>query len=271
MLQIENYIEVANLDDAYHLLSVEPGAVVLGGCGYLKLAGRKIGHAIDLSALQLDQIEETAAGIEIGAMTSLRSVETAPVLTEFADGLLPESVKNIVGVQMRSCVTMGGSVAGRYPFSDPITALLALDADLLFHHHGTVSLRQYLTGKGIRDILVKIILPKECTGGSFQSIRKSSTDYAVVNVAVTKMESGFHLAVGSRPGRAVRVEEVEKFLDAEGLSGKSAVRAGEIAAQVIKFGDNPRGSSEYRKAVCPVLVKRALLSILSREEGRNEA
>ena len=36
-------------EEAYEILSTIKGAVVLGGCGYLKLAGRKIDTAIDLS------------------------------------------------------------------------------------------------------------------------------------------------------------------------------------------------------------------------------
>jgi CO/xanthine dehydrogenase FAD-binding subunit len=271
MLEIENYIRAASLDEAYDRLISEKGAVVLGGCGYLRLGGRKIGHAIDLSGLNLTLIEEAGSGLEIGAMVSLRSVETNSVLIGLADGLLPESVKNIVGIQMRSCVTLGGSVAGRYPFSDPITALLALDAELHFHHHGTISLQEYLVGKGLKDILVKITIPGALRNGAFKSIRKSSTDYAVLNLAAVKVNNSHRIVVGSRPGRAQRVGVAEKFLDSEGISEASAAQAGQIVSENLKFGDNPRGSAEYRKAVCPVLVKRALLEILVKEEGCDAA
>jgi CO/xanthine dehydrogenase FAD-binding subunit len=271
MLEIENYIRAASLDEAYDRLISDKGSVVLGGCGYLRLGGRKIAQAIDLSGLNLASIEETGDGLEIGALASLRSIETSTSLRGLADGLLPESVKNIVGIQMRSCVTLGGSVAGRYPFSDPITALLALDAELHFHHHGTISLQEYLLGKGLKDILVKISIPEGRRNGAFKSIRKSKTDYAVLNLATVRVNNSHRIVVGSRPGRAQRVEVAEKFLDSAGISEASAAKAGQIVVENLNFGDNPRGSAEYRKAVCPVLVKRALLETLAKEEGRDAA
>ncbi len=271
MLQIENYIHVSDLTEAYDVLQNEPGSVVLGGCGYLRLGARKIQTAIDISGLGFDIITEVGETIEIGAMTSLRTVETDPCITAFASGLLSESVKNIVGVQLRSCVTLGGSVAGRYPFSDPITALMALDAVLVFHHHGRVPLKEYLQGKGLKDILVKIILPIEGGFGAFKSVRKSATDYAVLNVAVVKKAEEYRIVVGSRPGKAIHVPAATDYLRDNELSQATASEAGRIGAESLQFGDNPRGSGEYRRAICPVLIKRALLDILAGKEVADAA
>ena len=269
MLEIENYLHAASLEEAYETLQTVKGATVLGGCGYLRLGARKIGTAIDLSQLQISGIQEVGETVEIGAMTTLRDVETSPIIRSLSNGLLSRSVENIVGVQLRNCVTLGGSVAGRYPFSDPITALMAMDAQLVFHHHGQISLQTYLEGKGLKDILVKIVLPKDDRYGAFQSIRKSATDYAVLNVAATRVENSFRVVVGSRPGKAMNVSEVTDYLAVEGLNEETAAQAGLLAAERLKFGDNPRGSGAYRKAICPVLVKRALLEIL--EEGCHAA
>ena len=261
MLEIENYLHAKSLEEAYETLQTVKGATVLGGCGYLRLGARKIGTAIDLSQLQIAGIQDVDGTIEIGAMTTLREVEISPIIRSLSNGLLSKSVENIVGVQLRNCVTLGGSVAGRYPFSDPITALMAMDAQLVFHHHGQMSLQSYLEGKGLKDILVKIVLPKERRYGAFQSIRKSATDYAVLNVAVTLANNAFRIVVGSRPGKAMNIPEVAEYLAKEGLNEETAAQAGILAAETLKFGDNPRGSAAYRKAVCPVLVKRALLEI----------
>ncbi|PHR25221.1 MAG: 4-hydroxybenzoyl-CoA reductase [Desulfotalea sp.] len=262
MLEIENIIFPANLGEALATVRGIPGSVVLGGCGYLRLGSRKIRTAIDLARLGLDKIVETADTVEIGAMVTLRDVETDALTVGLAGGVLAKSVENIVGVQLRKCVTLGGSVAGRYPFSDPITALMAVDAELLFHGRGVISLQDYLEGKWGRDILVKIIVPKRQWIAAFTSVRKSVTDYAVLNCAVSKSGQDYRVVVGSRPSRALRVTTAENFLRENGLTKKSAVRAGELAAESLQFGDNPRGSGEYRKKICPVLVKRALLEVL---------
>ena len=261
MLEIENIIFPSSLDEALATLQDVSGSVVLGGCGYLRLGSRKIGSAIDLSKLGLDQIIQTDSGIEIGAMVSLRDLETNPMVASYASGLLARSVENIVGIQLRKCVTLGGSVAGRYPFSDPITALLALDAEVLFHGQGKVLLKDYLEAKGVRDILTKIILPKGSVEAAFASVRKTATDYAVLNCAVAKHEGGCRIVVGSRPSRAVRVESAESYLEENGITKESAKEAGKIAAETLQFGDNPRGSAEYRKKICPVLIERALLEV----------
>jgi probable selenate reductase FAD-binding subunit len=262
MLEIENIIFPESLGDALTTVKNDPGAVVLGGCGYLRLGSRKIATAVDLSKLGLDTITETGHSLEIGAMVSLRTLETDPYVNVFASGVLVRAVENIVGIQLRSCVTLGGSVAGRYPFSDPITALLALDAELVFQGAGRISLQDYLAGKGLRDILVKIILPKDERVAAFTSMRKSTTDYAVLNCAVARVGEDYRVIVGSRPSRAIRVEAAEKHLAANGLTRETAEQAGLLAAENLSFGDNPRGSGEYRRKICPVLVKRALIEVL---------
>ncbi len=262
MLQIENYLHASDLAEAYQTLNSVSGSMVLGGCGYLRLGARKIGTAIDLSRLGLDYIRETDDTIEIGAMTSLRSIETHLLTTNLFSGILSNAVKDIVGIQLRNCVTLGGTVAGRYPFSDPLTALMALDTHLQFHNHGRISLAQYMEGKGLKDILEKIIIQKDNTHAAFTSMRKSATDYAVLNVAVAKSVNGFRIVVGSRPGRAKYASNAADYLLQNNLNAATASEAGKLATQELQFGDNPRGSGEYRKTICPVLVKRALIEVM---------
>ncbi len=261
MLQIENYLHATDLAEAYDSLQSIPGSVVLGGCGYIRLGSRNISTAIDLSKLELNFVRETGSTIEIGAMTTLRTFETNSLLAGYAGGVLRASVENIVGVQLRNCVTVGGTIAGRFPFSDPITALLALDVQLKFYKHRQVSLAEYLESKGYKDILEKIIIPFDSRLAAFASIRKSATDFAVLNCAVSQKDSKYRIVVGSRPGRATEVTAAQEYLAGKDLTKERAEEAGRLAAENLQFGDNPRGSAEYRKAVCPVLIKRALMEV----------
>lgn len=261
MLHIDRHLHASSLAEAYDTFVDTPGSAILGGCGYLRLGSRKISTAIDLSLLGLDQIEKTATELTIGAMTSLRAIETHPLTTTLYQGVLSRSVRSIVGVQLRNSLTIGGTVAGRYPFSDPITALLALDAQIVLHHNGTMSLEDYLQGKPLKDIVVRIVLPKDDRQAAFASIRKTATDYAVLNVAVSRKDQTYRVIVGSRPGRAVDVPAAAHYLNEQGLSHQSATVTGQIAADNLQFGDNPRGSALYRKKICPVLVERALMEI----------
>lgn len=262
MLQIETYLHASDLAEAYRTLTSVPGSVVLGGCGYLRLGTRSITTAIDLSRLDLDYVTETANAVEIGAMTSLRTLETHPLCAGPWNGVLARAVENIVGVQLRNCVTIGGTVAGRYPFSDPIAALLALGAQLKLYRLGQVTLEEFLAGDGAKDILEKIIIPKNGQVTAFTSIRRTKTDYAVLNAASARTGNNFRIVVGSRPGRAMLAVEAADYLTTNGLNDDSIREAGRIAAETLQFGDNPRGSAAYRKLVCPVLIGRALTEVL---------
>lgn len=262
MLHIKNFLSAATLAEAYETLVSVPGSVVLGGCGYLRLGARKIGTAIDLSRLGLDYVTTVGDTVEIGAMTSLRTIETHPLIDSLWNGVLPSALGSIVGVQLRNSVTIGGTVAGRYPFSDPITALMALDATVQFHHHGRIGLSEYLASPGYRDILEKIILPMDGRLAAFASLRNSATDFAVLNAAVARCGDGFRIVVGSRPGRAMRARMGEEYLNANGLDSSTAEKASQLTAGELPFGDNSRGSGDYRRAICPVLVRRTLLEAL---------
>ncbi|MGB3210751.1 MAG: FAD binding domain-containing protein [Desulforhopalus sp.] len=262
MLQIENFLYASDLAEAYATLHSVPKSVILGGCGYLRLGARSITTAIDLSQLRLDFVRETGNAVEIGAMTTLRTLETDSAAVNLGNGVLKRAVENIVGVQLRHCVTIGGTVAARYPFSDPITALLALDTELVFYKHGRVSLEQYLASTGYKDILEKIVIPIDGRLAAFTSLRKAKTDYSVLNVAVAKKAAEYRVIVGSRPGRAMNANAAAEYLHINGLDSATAAEAGRLAAESLQFGDNPRGSGHYRKAVCPVLIKRALADVI---------
>lgn len=262
MLQIDRFVYASSLKDAYHTLISSPGSVILGGCGYLRLADRTLTTAIDLSELSLDFISASAATIEIGAMTSFRTLETDRLTGSLWNGVVRSALENIVGVQFRAAVTVGGTISGRYPFSDLITALMALDAELFFHKQGLVKLKDFLEARPTKDILVKLILPNDQRLAAFSSIRKTKTDYAVLNCAVAEVNESYRIVVGSRPGRAARAPAAEQHLNRHGLSDKTIAEAGRLAAASLKFGNNPRGTSSYRQHVCPVIIKRALTEVL---------
>lgn len=262
MLQIQNLLYAKDLEEAYQTLISENDSVVLGGCGYLRLGSRKINTAIDLTRLNLDFIQKREDTIEIGAMATLRALETHPLTRSLWGGMLADSVSHIVGVQLRNIVTTGGTIAGRYPFSDPITALLALNAKMELFNYGEIDLEEFLESKGLRDIVVKITIPDDGRTGAFRSIRKSKTDYAILNCATATTKNSCRIVVGSRPGKAQRVPEAEEYVQTNGLDNDTAREAGKIAADSLKFGDNPRGSGEYRKAICPVLVQRCLAEVM---------
>ena len=60
-------------------------------------------------------------------------------LVTYTQGAVKEATRHIVGTQFRNLATIGGSVSGRFGFSDIWTLLLALDADVELYKGGRIS------------------------------------------------------------------------------------------------------------------------------------
>ena len=117
MIKIKDYIRAGSLEEAYEL-NQKRSACILGGMLWTKMGERQVQTAIDLSGLGLDQIEESEEEFSIGCMVTLRQMEEHEGLNAYTDGAARESVRSIVGVQFRNLATVGGSIFGRFGFSD---------------------------------------------------------------------------------------------------------------------------------------------------------
>ena len=125
MLTIREYKKAESLEEAYTLNQKKSNRVI-GGMIWLKMETLNVGTAIDLSGLGLDTIEETETEFRIGAMASLRALELHEGLAAYTNGAMRESVRHIVGVQLRNLATVGGSLYSRFGFSDVLTMFLVL-------------------------------------------------------------------------------------------------------------------------------------------------
>jgi len=219
----------ADLDEAYDLLNSRKNATLLAGGLFIRLQKRTHPLLIDLSGLNLDYINEIKDGYIIGAMTNLRALEKSALPKAITD-----SVKQISGIGVRNMATIGGSICGRYPFSDINTALMALDAYLVFYKNGKMSMKDfYANGLNEKDILVEIYIKKPVFSAS-KYFKKVYTDLSILNVSMADNR----LAVGARPGKTIVVENIDQAdLDA------------------IEFGDDYRASGQYRKALFEALYQ----------------
>lgn len=255
MMTIREYKRAESLEEAWRLNQKRPNRV-LGGMIWLKMENINVGTAIDLSGLGLDTIEETDDGFSIGAMVTLRQLELHPGLAAYTDGAVRESVRHIVGVQLRNLATVGGSIYSRFGFSDVLTMFLALNASVELYKGGVVPLAEYAQRPYDRDILVRVLVPKENARFVYQSVRNSQTDFPVLTCAAAKLADGsIRTAIGARPGKAV-------LYTAAPEAGETAEEfAARFAAEVkadIKTESNLRGGAEYRRHLAGVLTKRAV-------------
>lgn len=271
MLKIKNYVRPESLEEAYEL-NQKKSSCILGGMLWLKMGNRNVGTAIDLSKLGLNEIKETEEEFQIGAMTSLRELEVHKGLAAYTNGAMKESLRHIVGVQFRNRATIGGSIFGRYGFSDVLTMFLAMDTEVELYKRGRISLKEFAAEKPDRDILVRLIVKKKPARMAYISQRNSSTDFPVLTCAVSIKEDGnVKVAVGACPFRAKPVEDKENilkgFLSMEASEKeKAACDFALFAKKQVRTAGNMRASKEYRSLLVQVLVKRTLL----KAGGENE-
>ena len=254
MARYKNYVMAQSLQEAYEL-NQKKSSVIVAGNMWLRMCGMNKMTAIDLSRLGLDQIEETQDAFVLGAMTTLRRIETHAALDAAFGGVFKKALAPIVGTQFRNGATLGGSVYSRFGFSDVSAVLLALDAEVVLHQRGTVKLSDYQKEAWDRDILTHIRIPKGQTA-DVQSVRVSGTDIPTLVCAAAKSDKGIRVVLGARPARAM--------IAADGIAADADFEA--IAAQV-PFGTNLRASEAYRRKIAPVLMARAARECMEKEAG----
>ena len=246
MLSIRNYVRPQTIEEAYEYAK-KPLSVVLGGMLWLKMQNRNVNFAIDLSDLHLDQIEEIDDEIHIGAMVTLRELETN------------ESVRHIVGVQFRNLATIGGSIYGRFGFSDVLTLFMALDCEVELYPTGRVSIKKFANMKFTKDILTKVIIKKAPTNVVYLSQRNISTDFPVLTCAVSYIDQHYTCIIGARPLHAVAINGDSYF--ETGITEENIQNFTKCVLSELKLGSNSRASREYRQKIAKVLIKRAFLQL----------
>ena len=261
LFTLRNVVQPDTLPEAYKILREKKSNTILGGCAWLRMGSQIIHTGVDLTKLGLNYINNCTGHIEIGAMATLRELETHQALQEYCGGVVPQAVGNIIGVQFRNVATAGASVFSRYGFSDLLTILLVLDTEIELYDGGRMGLAEFMDRPRTKDILTKIIIHKTERQAAYQALRNSASDYPVLTAAVSRLGAEWQIAVGARPTKARLALEAVKLLSGGDIPVVVMEQAAQAAATELPFGDNMRGSAEYRQAMCRVLVKRAIAEV----------
>jgi CO/xanthine dehydrogenase FAD-binding subunit len=264
MMTIRNYKRAESLEEAYALNQAK-GSCILGGMLWLKMEDINVSTAIDLAALGLDQIEETDTEFSIGASVTLRQLEKHPGLNAYTQGAMRHAVEDIVGTQFRNMATIGGSVWGRFGFSDVVSVLLAMDTTVELYHAGMIPLAQFVEQSYDRDLLVRVHIRKTPGRFVYQTVRISRTDFPVLTCAVGHVAGEWRVAIGARPMKAMLLHDDEGLL-AAGVEEASAAAFADYVAAHTPTGANLRGSAEYRTHLVRVLTNRGVMAAAQEEE-----
>lgn len=264
LMKINEYVVPNSIEEAYNIFINHSNNAVIGGGAWMKLASKKtIETLIDLKALGLNQIIDEDNALVIGANVTLHELENYPVIRTLYDGIIRQAIQGIMGVNVRNVATIGGSVMGRFSFSDLYAVLMALNCELEFYHRGRVSLRQFLQEKRFeKDILKSVIIPKKTGRGFYKKIKRTALDFAILNVCVVKID-GLKIVIGARPGTAKEALKTAHYLNQQPVNEDTLEKAMDILLEEVHFSSNVRASEAYRTDLAKVYVKRGINEVIS--------
>ena len=245
MITIQKYVRVQSLEEAWQLNQNKRNRI-LGGMLWMRLGKGMVNTAIDLCDLGLNSIEETEDAFSIGAMATLRDIELHTGLNAYANGAIANAVKDIVGVQFRNMATVGGSIWGRFGFSDVLTVFLAMDCYVELYKGGIIPLEQFSKMKKDNDILIRLIVKKTPCKIVYTALRNQRTDFPVLACAVSNMNGEYFASIGARPARAILIRNAR----ADGFAA--------FVAENAPTDSNIRGSAAYRTHLIKVMVDRCM-------------
>jgi len=254
-MKAQAFVRPTSLEEAYQILQESPKNKIVAGGLWLKKGNAEAQTLVDLSNLGLNKIEEKKEFIEVGALVTQREFEKSPVLARVGGGVLCEAVKQIMGPAFRNLATIGGSVYGKYGFSDVVTALLGFKVELVFYPKNVVLLEDYVSTPGFgKGILTHIRIYKSEVKAYFKKVAITALDYPILNVCVTKGKE-YRIVVGSRPLVGKLALKAMKYLN-EG--GKDFKEAAKLALEELKVGDSIATKSAYREQLLLTYVERGL-------------
>ena len=259
MVTIQKYVRAQSLEEAYRLNQAKTNRII-GGMLWLKMGSGNISTAIDLCDLGLNTIEENDEQFTIGATVTLRQLEMHQGLNAYTNNAVRDAVRDIVGVQFRNLATIGGSIWGRFGFSDVLTCFMSMDCYVELFNAGVIPLSEFAFMKYDKDLLVRIIVKKAPAVFHYSSMRAQRTDFPIIACAVSYMNDTYKAVIGSRPHRAMYVTDEKGILKNE-ISEETAKSFAQYVASNIRTGSNSRGSASYRTHLIEVLVQRAILSM----------
>lgn len=265
-MEVNQYHKAKSLKEAYDILNKSPKNSILGGGTWLKQSSSTLDTLIDLCELGLDQIVETKDTIEIGALVTLREIETNSAIKDLGQGFVSESLSNILGVGFRNIATIGGTIVGRYAFSDFITSLLTLDVTLIFFPKKELSLEEFINTKGkMTDILTHIVIKKSPGKGFFKKVSGTTLEFAILDIAVYQENHKYKISLGSRPSVAMLSHEAAEFLNKQETMNEEVLnQTAKIVLDTIKLGSNKAATKEYREVLAKTYVKRGIKEVTSK-------
>lgn len=235
-----------------------------GGTDLVGQRNPEVEAVVDLAGLELDGISLEGGTLRLGAMVRLQTI--VDELGDVFGGLLADAAHRMAGWNVRNSATIGGTLAGRKLHSPLGVALAALGAEVATT--GSDELIQWpqmpavLSGELITEVVITVY---DELGTAYEQVGRTPADQPIINAAaaVRALDEGMlsaRVVVGGLLADDLKLLDLGIELPGLDISEVDDIAAGLNEADLQS---DYLGSAAYRRAVAPVVARRALASALA--------
>jgi carbon-monoxide dehydrogenase medium subunit len=258
-----------SLSQAISLLESDGARPLSGGTALMlmmKAGVLRPSRLVSLRGLGLDRIEANG-NLRIGAMTSLRAVETSPVVRKNWK-VIARTLRTLSNVRVRNVATVGGALAHADPHMDLPPLLVALGARVTIagprgERNAPVEnlYAGYLENTLQRnELITRVEIPALGTrrAAYLKCTTRSADDWPAVGVAAVLDSEEVTLVVSAATDKPTRLRSAEKILKGKTADPRALKQAAEAAAEEVQIESDMHGSAAYKKQLIRVYLARAI-------------
>ena len=236
----------------------------------------------------LSSIRENGGSLRIGALTTIRDIETNALVRDKLT-VLWESSHQFASLQIRNTATIGGNICRASPSGETLAPLLVLEAkgkyvsadgektepfSSLFQGPGKTSL-------GAKGLLTEIDVPYPAAGSKSVYLKhavRGAMDIAMVGVAVLLTPDAaknniqdVRIGLGAVAPTPMRATKTEALLRGRPLNAALIKEAAAMAATESSPINDQRSSAENRRWIVEALTRRGLEQTWKAAAGKEVA
>lgn len=236
----------------------------------------------------LGAIRENGSSLRIGALTTIRDLETSTVVREKLP-VLWESSHQFASLQIRNTATIGGNICRASPSGETLAPLLVLEAAgkcAFTDGEKTQPFTSFFQGPGksvlgSTGLLTEINVPYPAAGSKGVYLKhavRGAMDIAMVGVAVlitpdaakNNMQD-VRIGLGAVAPTPARAPKTEALLRGKPLSAALLKEAAAMAASESSPITDQRSSAENRRWIVEALTRRGLQETWKAATGKEVA
>jgi carbon-monoxide dehydrogenase medium subunit len=236
----------------------------------------------------LSTIRENGGSLSIGALTTIRDVETSALVREKLP-VLWESSHQFASLQIRNTATIGGNICRASPSGETLAPLLVLEAKGRCAFADGEKVQPFTSffqgpGKsvlGANGLLTEIEVPYPAPGSKSVYLKhavRGAMDIAMVGVAVLITPDGaknnvqdVRIGLGAVAPTPIRAAKAEALLRGKPLSAALIKEAAAMTAAESSPISDQRSSAENRRWIVEALTRRGLRETWKAATGKEVA